>query len=364
MSGDSSHSEEPSYSSIVARLDEHAIEHHTLTLADGSLLLVSQRGARIYGPFRGASAGSENWVPLAFTDAEAFSALIESGHWNIGGERMWIGPEIQYMIPDRADYWGSYLLPAAMDPGQHALESDAEGARLTSRFTLDGYNLGSGTVDLEMSISVRPAAHPLRFTQAYTDGLNAVAFAGYTERVALGQSAGPPLVSESWNLVQVRLGGQVIIPTIPGAEVTDYYEPSAGWVESLPGAVIARVTGDRRYKIGVKAPHTHGRVGYFRESAGGQASLLVRNFANDPSSVYAEEPDFAHGVRGDSIHIYNDDGGLWGFGELEARGRTIVGETGRAVSADEFTSWWFFGPVEQMELVSTQLLGASLRGAR
>lgn len=350
----------PSYRTVIQRLDEHDISHRTVVLGDSSLLLISQRGARLYGPFRSETDTSENWMPEAFSSAEAFAALITSQHWNVGGERVWIGPEIQYMIPVRSDYWGSYDLPAAMDPGEHSWEAGDSDYVLTRRNTLQGYNLGSGQVDLDVRISVTPAAHPLRFTSAYIQGLRDVRFAGYTQRVELTCAGGAPLLSESWNLAQVRPGGQALISATPLVEVTDYYEPSADFVDVTPGAVRARITGDRRYKIGVKAPHAYGRVGYFRDGAGGRASLLVRNFANDPSSVYAEEPDFSEGVLGDSIHLYNDDGALGGFGELEARGRTIGGETGRRSVADEFTSWWFFGAPEELDRVSEQLLGVGL----
>lgn len=350
----------PSYQTVLARLDEQGITHRTLVLEDSSLLLVSQRGARLYGPFPSESEGSENWMPDAFGSAEDFAALMESGHWNVGGERVWIGPEIQYMIPDRSDYWGSYDLPQSMDPGEHTWEGGEDDCVLTRRSSLAGYNLGSGQVELDVRIGVTAAANPLRFTSAYAQGLSDVRFAGYTQRVEMSFDGGAPLLSEAWNLAQIRPGGRVLIPATPMVEVTDYYEPSADFVDVVPGAVSARVTGDRRYKIGVKAAHVNGRLGYFREGEGSDSSLIVRNFPNDPSSVYAEEPDFSEGVLGDSIHIYNDDGGLGGFGELEARGLTIGGTTGRVSSADEFTSWWFFGTVEQLNVISHHLLGVAL----
>ncbi|NMR19212.1 DUF6786 family protein [Cellulomonas fimi] len=345
------------YLTVVKRLDAQGIPHHTLRLADGSLLLVSQRGARIYGPFRSESDTSANWIPSAFADPQQFAALIASGHWNVGGERLWIGPEIQYMIPDRSDYWGSYDLPSAMDPGEHTLTGNEDECVLTRRSVLTAYSLSTGQVDIDLTITVRPAQHPLRFTRAFAEGLGDVQFAGYTQRVAIRQGGDSSAVSESWNLAQVRPGGQVIIPATAHPEVTDYYEPAGELLALVPGAVTARITGDQRYKIGVKAAHVHGRAGYFRIDDQGRGALLVRNVGNDPSSIYAEEPDFAVGLLGDSLHVYNDDGGLGGFGEVEARGRTIAGGTGRRESVDEFTSWWFFGTAEELRQIAQHLLG-------
>lgn len=63
---------------------------------------------------------------------------------------------------------------------------------------------------------------------------------------------------------------------------------------------------------------------------------------------------------GDSLHIYNDDGGLGGFGEVEARGRTTGYGTERTTSTDEFASWWFFGPSPLIDDVAGHLLGVGL----
>lgn len=348
------------YIEVVARLDEQRIAHRTLVLEDASLLLISERGSRIYGPFRQSDATSENWIPRAFESAEAFAALIESGHWNVGGERVWIGPEIQYMIPVRSDYWGSYDLPTAMDPGVHEWTGEGDSNELHRRVGLTGYNLADGATELDMTLNVGRAANPLRYIVKGHDLIERVRFAGYVQRVRMRHIGGEPMMSESWNLTQVRPGGVALIPATPAAEITDYYEPSDGVVSTAPGGVVGRITGDRRYKIGVKATHVHGRVGYYRKDAGGAESLVVRSFANDPSSIYPEEPDFAPGLLGDSIHLYNDDGGLGGFGELEARGRTIGGASGREESMDEFTTWWFHGSANDLEQVARHLLGLSI----
>lgn len=347
------------YDQVLARLDEQGIGHRSLTLQDGSLLVVSQRGARIYGPFWTPSAASANWMPDAFVDADTFAALVKSQHWNVGGERVWVGPEIQYMIPDRSDYWGSYVLPAAMDPGVNEWTSH-DSCELNRRIKLAGYSIATGETELQMTLDVELAADPLRYLERDAELRARVDYAGYVQRVSMRHIAGEPLLSESWNLAQVRPGGVALIPATTAAQITDYYEPSDGAVSTVEGGVAGYITGDRRYKIGVKSAHVHGRVGYYRLSPNGEASLLVRNFANDPSSVYAEEPDFAPGVLGDSIHLYNDDGGLGGFGELEARGRTIGGATTRTHAVDEFTSWWFRGAPADLNRVAMHLLGMSI----
>lgn len=345
------------YRDVVERLNEQDIAHREVQLADGSIVVVSAYGGRIYGPFRSADAESEAWLPEAFADREAFAALVASGFWNVGGERLWIGPEIAYMIVDRDDYWGSYTMPVAIDPAVH--EFTGVQARMSRSGTVLARHLASGEVRVDVDIEVLPAPSPLRHLSDAAPA-RAARCAGYTERVALTQDGLLDAPVESWNLVQVRGGGRAIIPAVPRVEVTDYYEPVGHFLRRHPTAVTAEMTGAHRYKIGFKAPHVHGRAGHLRRTGEHEYVLLVRQFANDPAAPYSEEPDFAPGVLGDSIHIYNDDGGLGGFGEVEARGRTTGYGTGRTTSVDEFTSWWFFGTREQIDDVAGHLLGVSL----
>ena len=124
-------------------------------------------------------------------------------------------------------------------------------------------------------------------------------------------------MSQSWNVAPVWPGGRIIVPSSPAVEVSDYFEPMDDQHLSRHGHYIAlQITGDRRYKVGVKAAQTFGRLGYFHSREDGSAYLIVRNYFNNPSSPYVEEPPQTPGGAGDSIHIYNDGGLFGGFGEL------------------------------------------------
>ena len=96
----------------------------------------------------------------------------------------------------------------------------------------------------------------------------------------------------------------------------------------LPTHAKLKITGDKMYKIGYKSAHLHGKAGYLNQLEDGRFYLLIRNFFNNPSSEYAEEPYHTKGLRGHSVHVYNDDGTNGDFGELECNGQTIGGTTG------------------------------------
>ena len=86
----------------------------------------------------------------------------------------------------------------------------------------------------------------------------------------------------------------------------------------------------------------------------------MRNFFNNPSAPYAEEPDHTPGCRGHSIHVYNDDGNAGGFGELECNAPTLGGETGRSSSTDELVLWLYIGAPAKVKEIGLHLLGIEL----
>jgi hypothetical protein len=327
---------------VTARLVEMAIPYEILAVGADASIIVSAYGGRVYGPFFGDDV-SENWIPGAFADPSQFAELIGSEFWNVGGERIWIGPEIAFMIPQRDDYWGSYAMPPSIDPGVHTISRDGDSVVLRSTATLESFIEPMGPTVVEVEIRVRAAKHPLRHLRGESAHPATPDFAGYSSEVTIRQKTALPILAESWNLTQIPAGGVALVSTVPGAQVTDYYEPVGDLLEHVAGGVAVSITGADRFKLGFSAPHVFGRVGYLTARGDGNATLLLRNSVSDPAAEYSEEPDFAVGHRGDPIHIYNDDGGLGGFAELEARGRPIGSDDVPATSTDAVTSWWFRG---------------------
>jgi hypothetical protein len=266
------------------------------------------------------------------------------------------------MIPNRSDYWGSYDLPPSMDPGEHSLAFRSDRVELLSAFNLTSFLSPLGEVHLDLTTTVSAAANPLRQLSGFESRWRSISYSGYTSEVNILQTGDRVILSEAWNLNQVPAGGVALIPTTPNAQVTDYYEPVGTFLSRPAGGLAVELNGAQRFKIGVRAAQLFGRVGHIRRSGTKPDvfNLLVRSFANDPSVEYTEEPDFAPGVRGDSVHLYNDDGGLGGFAELEARGRTIGQRSGETRSVDHFSTWCYRGSAEELADVARALLGMEL----
>ncbi len=342
---------------VQARLEEQGMASASLQLDGGGTLVACQRGGRLM-PFA-ADGESVLWLSRAWAERERFEAFLARGDWNLGGERTWIAPEIQFTIRDRRDFWGSYSLPAAMDPGTWRLEPARDGGcALRQEAELAAHNLAAGVKRLRVQRFVRSVADPVRSLRqgACAD----VSFMGYEHDTVVRDLEPNAIGAQSWNLIQLVPGGSVFLPLLAPAVQRDYFEPVGEERQRLADDLVElSITGAHRYKVGYGAAYHVGRVGYVRALDPSRARLLVRAFFNNPSTSYLEEPASKPGENGDSVHVYNDDGNAGGFGEIECYGQALGGEGGRVVSSDTTVLWVYTGGFEGVAQVARTLLGAA-----
>jgi hypothetical protein len=348
---------------LVQTLRDCGEAHLVRSLPGGWRALFTQRGARMLGLFPSEDAPNLLWTHPSLESALGFRRHISS-QWNIGGERIWIAPEIQFNVADRTRFWETIDIPAAVDPGAYTLSDLGEAVQFEAHMALDAFNIAAGTVHLAIERTIQPVPDPLRKLPGYEAITHGVTFAGLAHDVTLRQTAASPIVAEAWNLVQLPAGGTLIIPCAEALYAADYVgvlPRAATHVDR--GAVRVAITGDHQFKLGYAAACVGSRMGYLRDIGGGNASLLLRQFSNDPSASYTEEPPGQPGVNGFSVHVYNDGGdedGLPTFGEMEASGRAISSALGRPESADTFTLWAYVGPAETVREIGRLLLQVAL----
>lgn len=347
---------------MIARLEENKLPYGVLPLQNGMKVLITQRGGRVFGPFLDDATGSLMWTNNAWSDSKAFSEFLASGHWNLGGERMWIAPEIQYNILDRNNFFGSIRMQPQMDPGEYTLQQSKPSEwHLSMDIAMEAEVLAKGVKELSVERVIHPVEDPLRALGNYDELIEGVRYAGYEQINSMREKKTDDIVSEVWMLVQMNPGGNLLIPAVGCVEQNDYYQPIDDTLETRhSNHICLKITGDRTYKLGFKAAHVFGRIGYCNELGNGQAYLMVRNFFNNPSAVYSEELDYKPGCRGHSIHVYNDNGDLGGFGEMECNGQTFGGSTGRNASTEQLPLWFYVGEVEKIKRITFNLLGVQL----
>lgn len=343
----------------VAALEANGLRYARLGLQNGVQVLITEYGGRVLGPFLAEDGESLFWSSKALAHPAALGAVVAAREWNVGGDRLWIAPEIQYNARDRTDFWGSLALPPQMDPGHYALEQVSSAAwRLYQEVTLEAYNLAQGSKTLQVERMIRPADDPLRSLAGYAELVAGVTYAGYEQGVTLTDMHPDAILSEAWNLTQVNPGGRLWIPAAGPVEVTDYYAPvDAAHLQRHSRGVALAISGQRQYKVGLQAATLFGRAAYANHTSDGIAYAVVRAFFNNPSAPYVEEPAHLVGRRGHSVHVYNDDGGLGGFGEMECNGQAIGGSLGRSTGTDQFLTWVYAGPQAQIDAVLEHLVG-------
>ena len=253
--------------------------YHLLHLQDAASALVTQRGARVLGLFPAPDADNLLWTNKACTDASSWRSFTAAGGWNLGGERCWIAPEIQYNVRDRSDFFATLAVPTAVDPGQYDLSVSGDSVRLEQTISLTAYNLAVGEKHLHVIRTIRPAANPLALS-----AMDDLAYAGYEQTASLVELNDTPILSAIWNLVQLKAGGRLIIPCF-GAVQSDVYFGSAPDEAraSTDGSVRIDITGERQFKVGYRrCQHdwTHGLLavpaGWARIPAGALSSSTIR----------------------------------------------------------------------------------------
>ena len=348
---------------VINRYQENRFDYATLALQNGASVIVSQRGGRIFGPFFSEDDACSCWINDAFAERDAFGRFLASDDdWNLGGERVYIAPESQYYVRDRADLWGSYFLPEVVDPGRYALnQPQPDLCILDQEMVLEALNIATGQKELRLKRVIQPAENPLRYLSGFQDLMLGVAYAGYQETITLAERRLDCIMSQVWSILQINSGGIVLIPSSPRVEVTEYQGVADESVHIIhPHYVELKITGDREYKFGYRAIHVFGRLGYLNELDDGRASLIVRSFFSNPSAAYVDEPAHLPGHKGDSIQVYNDNGDLGGFGELECFGQAIGGTTGKSSATDQMSLWVYVGGRGRIKEIAAHLLGIEL----
>ncbi|KPL73067.1 hypothetical protein ADN00_14840 [Ornatilinea apprima] len=344
---------------VKQRLQEAGLPFSQLTLQDGLSIILWQRGGRIFGPFIDEDTPSIGWMSQAFNDPRQFQALIERGEWNVGGTRAWISPELQFHISNRFDFDGSYSLPAALDPGNYSLEQvSSTEFRLSQRIQMDTRILATGTKRLYLEQKIRIAADPLRKLPIYPELKPAYRFGGFEQAFTLVDEDPNPIYSAVWTLMQLQPGGDLLIPTSIPEMVEFYRNPVAEpYLYNHPGYAQVKLTGSHQFKLAYYAAGLTGRLGYIIHTSPQSSTLIVRNYFNNPSAEYAEEPPTRPGINGQSVYVYNDDGALGGFGELECQGQSVGGPNGLRSVSEQMQIWYYTGQRETIGRITQILLG-------
>jgi hypothetical protein len=343
---------------LQTTLEAEGLQVERFPLDGGAYVLVCDRGGRVFGPiFPGEE--SVHWLNPVLESREATHEFVGNGGWNVGGERFWVAPEIQFNVRDRNRFWQTLAVQPQMDPAHWTLERTGESIDLSARMMLEAYNIARGSVGVDVHRRVRSVANPLHQLDERDRLMHGVSYAGYEQEITIRAQSDDGVSCATWLLLQLSPPGTVFIPTTGAPRFADYFEPVDESVcRSTMSGLALRLSGRRRYKIGVSTVSSTGRLAFLSEPRGkeGDSFLVVRNYFNDPSSAYLEEPPALKGISGHSAFVYNDDGNGGGFGELECVGLPVGGPH-PAERTETFQAWTFRGRSESLKGIAHLLVG-------
>ena len=120
-----------------------------------------------------------------------------------------------------------------------------------------------------------------------------------------------------WSLLQVPNGGKMYVRCDGKTPFRDYFSPIANNLWRKDGDFLQiDITGKNHYKIGIAPDIINGAVAYARKIAD-EYLVVYRKFFPQPWRLYSDVPMNDLRGPGDALQVYNDDGPLGGFGELE-----------------------------------------------
>lgn len=281
-----------------------------------------------------------------------------AGGGGLGGDRLWIAPEIGFIFFDlpkaRKDPVSHAKLPAAMDPAQWQVAADGPGhLRLETAM-----NLRDDRTDKSLTLHV---ARQFDLIDAPADLPRKLASLSFSIRNDLSIVNGDQgVVAGAWDLLQLPPTGWLVCPTVsPVKKPRSYYNPfGPKHVKCDKSAVRFLIDGKRRIKMGIAPAQTTGRMGYYRK-AGKLSTLIVRWFAPLPGTPYVDLPRSSNAFfGGDALQAYNDDGG--GFGEMEYHDPAVVVGNTPASRSGACVTHVLAGPDAQIRAAADLLLGVGL----
>ncbi|HEX3782840.1 MAG TPA: DUF6786 family protein [Pseudonocardiaceae bacterium] len=253
----------------------------------------------------------------------AFWTAREAPDWNVGGDRLWFGPERDWFwAGDAAGGLADHLVPAEIDPaGWRLTEFTDSKAEFRTLVSLRDRATGARTrIEVRRRISLLHCA------------AEAVEYRSRNALRILDGPAGQPV--SAWSVVQVPLGGTIGIELAGPLSYRDYLEPvDPDRLLVCDGRLTLASTGSRMFKIGLPATVFAGTLRYTRAGMDITRTVQVKadqRYCDGPLGADPDEP-------GDVLQIFEDDGHYGGYAELEHHGpAAIAGE--RPSVVDEYAT--------------------------
>ncbi len=322
--------------------------------ADAEVLL-TLRGARVLGVFLRGAGGNLLWTSPVLHSTEAAKHFVHSGEWNIGGDRLWLSPEIDlhFLNPETPTHQ-EYGVPHCIDPGGYVVESEAEGRLALSTGGELRNRRSGGSFAFRLTRVLRSCESPIDAA-----GLQYCGYESVSELEVMKPEPSPDRYG-IWQLAQLPAGGRVVVPVRGEPPMVDYFRTGvAGYCRLRDGWIEFPVTGRAQHKLGLRAADAIGRMGYLRPIDAGHATLVVRHTTIAATAHYADYPGHERDRRDVAVQLYNDGGDFGGFGEMEHHSPATAADA-HSTTRDASRTWCYAGPAGRIRQAAAELLGVEV----
>ncbi len=351
--------------SALAQSVQTALGSAHVLSADAGRLLLSPYGARAIAlELPGVADNCFFHNPLAL---DAGWLREHRAHLTglLGGDRLWIAPEVAYFWTDlqiaRRDPLQAGIVQADQDAGDYRITlQDASQLELTAQMTLTDYRLHK-QISLRARRQFCLSPRPCELDAKLAEQLTSFSFTITNELTLL--DAEPGTVAGAWDLLQLPTTGTLICPTLAGPTEPRSYYNDFGPRHVVSNAACVRFLVDARHRIkmGLSPAQTTGRMGYHRALDNGQAVLIVRFFPVLPGEPYVDVPRAStEFFGGDVLQAYNDDGNFADFGEMEYHDPALVAGHAPASRSGTSVTHVLAGPDELVRQAGATLLGVAV----
>ena len=288
--------------------------------------------------------------------------------WNLGGARTWIAPEADFYL-DKQQNW---FVPDAMDPGNYQLEHQEDKLVVCSNeFKIK--NIKDQDYHLKIVRTIELLDSPpdfvnkdmpyigMRFTHELIN-LSDKTIGRDVEYIGL------------WSLIQLDTAGTMIIPikkdtahnniTIRDYGPTNFNTVPPERITISDDWISVKIDGKFRCKLGFAPWAARNDIAYLSyQKNSHQGILYLKQFEVDPEGLYLDHPWEKSFDYGDAIQMYNDDGGLGGFCEIECHGPAKVLEPNEKLG-HTVTFSVIIGDLERLKEIAGAELSVNMNDAK
>lgn len=281
------------------------------------LALLPNAGAKVVCmSMSGMDAENLIWInPTILTDSFWIKPT-----WNMGGARTWISPEDRFYLNKNNDW----IVPVAMDPGNY-VEEISEKERLVCSNTFEITDKEDNHYKVKLTRDVKVLSNPPDNIKPkeYNFKYAGMQFTHQLENLDAKTIGKDVPYMGLWSLIQLNSNGTMIIPIKDikdnrGGNYRNFFNVfTPDRISVNLDNITVKLDGKFRGKLGIAPWAAKELLAYLYNISDDEAILFVKNFPVNPQGKYLDKPWGKPSEYGDAVEMYNDDGNMGGFCEME-----------------------------------------------